>query len=254
MIPFQTILALLALLMVMGCSQEKPPHSKQPEAQIENPASRQNTPAQDPNIVIKPPKKPQSKPDPEQTVLSVEEGTGEEWTLKFSGKDAQRLYWLTQIEAVPSTDQKFYTKTAHQYRCDMDRNAVVTCEFKLKMGKGELVTYEDPKLIQSKPEFALFEPATALEGVFFNFNKSPEPYFRIEFKNDAHAQSLYTHLLGDGLSGEIEGPKGKLVLKRKKGEHINCTRDTALSEKDPKAYWCILYGNLSSGSFEVIHP
>ena len=131
MVPFQTFLALLTLLMMLSsCSQKAPPSSLTSSAN-ETPGTKEplNKPNPNPNPVIKP-------------TLPVGDASVEldsQWTLKLKGEEAQKIYELMVVAAEKSETGDTLFKRGQGFSCSkLESTKTFGCELHLAAILGEV--------------------------------------------------------------------------------------------------------------------
>lgn len=266
MIPIQTVLALLTLLMLMGCSQVAPPkpyHDRIAQGQAKaSPSPTQNKvdngqgQGQEQGGTQKPtgngPNPTVNSLNPkceEPSELVVDTADPQLITLKISGQDACRLFHATEIALKYEASQfglgdasageaTIPSKTGQQYRCEGTLVGQYECRIKLSRTDGSIASLTDAKVAPAKARMKI---PTQLKGKYLQFDGNPDGktnFFQVVLVG---AEGKTFH---DAFSvGEIEG--------RKKGQLINCLRDLKKGT-EPAAYNCMMWGFLNAGNFMII--
>lgn len=275
MIPIQTLLALLTVLMLCSCSQEKPPHTGGIQGLTQGSGANANTstsPTATPannnggTQVADNGRGDMGKPvtdrlngggnNPDNTQLAIDSQTdAAKIDFKLQGHDAQLLYLLTEVEAKPDTNSKNTVKIAQNYKCAMTPKGRFECLWSLSTKDMSAAQYSDPAQIASKPDFADFHPDKQIDGMYFSFEPNPKKdvngvdqvntHFTIAIKF-GYGKTLYDLVPGQ----EVENPFNNKQM-RKFGKNIDCVREKVKPADNSTEYTCWIWGFLSPGNFYI---
>lgn len=275
MIPIQTVLALLAVLLMFGCSQEAPPKlnlggpgTTQTTGTGASTGNQQTAGTATPTPTATPEqttggtntisgKGPLGKEEtklpvsPETTLLVIDSTDPKNLVYRLTGLDAYRLFFMTGVaarldrvggsqdaSAEAEGAARASVKTGRHYQCTQTMLGDYECRITVARGTGEIAVLED----KPKQKAARFRADQDLQGIFIKFfdsTKTDRPYFQLHLYNDFAKQTY------DALSaGEVGGWK--------KGKHVKCERNAQLEANKAEAYHCVFYGTLDDGHIDVI--
>lgn len=244
MIPIQTVLALLAVLMMVGCSQKPPPGtvltSSESQATATNAGINKLPNNLNPNI----------KPVPtvkNDTSVSLESNGALEWTLTLSKEEGQKLY-----EAAALQDEEGI-KHGFNYSCSKSDEKTFQCQFKIQASTGLIAILKDFKDL--KKAAATFTPEKQYVGQYaLTIQPADKNYGWIILRGESTAKQMYEAMtvapksIAAGTFEKNEYSEGS----RKAGSNVQCDERTLKSNSATKHYWCTLYLVPSTGTVDLI--
>ena len=255
MVPIQTILALLAVLMMLsGCSQKAPPGSTwKPKALAKftpittttngnsgsqgasvtpgNSGSTHASSGSDLNV----------QTEPQQfTQFIVTQNGAVNWVVKLKGPDAIRVYLAMKVlgKATEKDARVLLMKTGKRFSCSL---TATTCEIHLKPDTGDI------DLLDEKPKSFPAEMVldkTYEDGFISIDPKGPWGHFDVMAKE---GQKIYENLTVT----ETQTQPGADFY-RKKGKRVDCYR-SGKGASDPNAtYKCTFFVDYRDGEVDPI--
>ena len=240
MVPFQTILALLlVLLAVSSCSQMDPPH---PDAAAKAAAQAQS------QFV-------NSNFSSGNTSNATWVDTSVSGVAQFNllGADAQTLFSVMSI----ATEQaggisNIQLKQGSQFNC-VNSSVGYSCGFTIELGDGSI-----PVILQKndvKPQANFLSPLAALSSEYdikaSSISELPMPQFSSKVRvciYTAQASIIYEGLKLPEVMTSGNGEYSEIGVK--KSDYITCTKQISKANPNSALYFCDLYLDVSSGSVD----
>jgi hypothetical protein len=238
MIPFQTFLALIAvLLMVSSCSQTEPPH---PDGSNQTSTSATTEGQLESNHTA--------------TSGNLSSATWVQMTDKIAhfnllGDDAKTLYSLMPIEAEQAGGESAEKiKEGVQFNC-FDESTGYSCGFTIDLSTGTLPIFLQPNEVKEDPTF--INPLAALTAPYINGSIAELPLTQAQgrvrlFVYTGQASLIYEALKIPEVPGS--GDVGTIVTE-KNSDDLACTK-TKTEKTGESIYFCDIYLNASTGAVD----
>jgi hypothetical protein len=241
MIPFQTFLALIAvLLMASSCSQTEPPH---PDGSNQTSTSATTADGQ-----VDSDHKATSGNSSTTTWVDTTTTVG---LARFNllGDDAKTLYSLMPIEAEQAGgDTAEKIKEGVQFNC-FDESTGYSCGFTIDLSTGTLPIFLQPNEVKDDPKF--INPLAALTAQYVKGSIAELPLSQAQgrvrlFVYTGQASLIYEALKIPEVPGS--GAVGTLVTE-KNSDDLACTK-TKTEKTGESMYFCDIYLNASTGAVD----
>jgi hypothetical protein len=258
MIPFQTILALLTLLMMLcSCSQVAPPHpGTTAESQTENTLNKPDRGTSGlPNADGSPTSTPtDAGPAAQlidvQTIATDSEGLGK---LSLNGPGAKTIYQLMAVAGLADPIGQHplrMLKKGQQFSCQQS-HAGFECDFLIQYADGSIANLQTPEeVVAFDPELTQPTPDTGNEYTLINTIRinapSAGPKVRLSVLSD-QAKVIYDALtlpevvLAADATYDVGGAKN--------GQGITCGKQTPKSDH-VTTYYCDIYMDTILGTID----
>jgi hypothetical protein len=238
MLPIQTFLVLLALLMAVGCSQKAPPRP----GDLSNANATQGPVINlDPQIQVTPSPESESPLTLKPTSANLEaDGV---WNFTVEGRGAKKLFDSLALSAV---DGK---KTGQQLECSHS-SGNYRCSIVIESANGNIRSLLTQSQLQ-KAEPADRSGETEDNYIHIDANRDgTKPFARVNI-GFLYAEKIFTTMSRQKAQSEIPADDQYEAGIKKSGGHISCT-EKALKSDHHKEYWCVMYLNTANGSIEPI--
>jgi hypothetical protein len=254
MLPLQTVLALLMILMAVGCSQKSPPRGVTTENALKTGGAEIHQPKPNPDPIVKP--APTAVPLVDGDTRASLEADGV-WNLTIDGEGAQRLFEATGVAEV---DGK---KTAEQYECKHLEKSY-TCKIVIDAPTGTvkpLATVSQLKI--AEPTFKPTEAYKSKWGYvemdqYLTKDKTTgkeitNPFARVILEAD-RAEKIFSLMTHATLQEEMPADEanGYDVGTQRYGVNVLCSERPLKKDPKTKFHWCKLFLNTSTGSIALI--
>lgn len=258
MLPFQALLALLAFLMMVGCSQKPPlrPGLKNATQTLDNKKGPLIKPA-DPTTGGS--TKPLSVVN-RRTDISIE--ADGKWILSFDGDEAKKLFDAMAIAEVGGKKTGLQFECLHSdeaYRCTVLIGAA-DGSVKNLISNEQLVKAE-PTLKPGDPKKETYTYISFSEYSTKDENGNPvtNPFAMIQFGGNSLKESTnFAGKVFENMSKpvkEMPRPTGDdLHVEgiRRIGQNVDCNMHPKKSDSKDKDFWCVLYLNTATGFISTI--
>ena len=257
MLPFQTLLVLLALLMTVGCSQKAPPHT-----QAEQNATRtiiRNTGDNIDTGSDQPSDADSGTHDLAQGETGASLVADGNWAFHLDGEGAQKLF---EAMGIPEVDGK---KTGLQYECEHHESryrctvilSAADGGAKKLISNGDLKaaepTFKPTELYRSKYGYLEIDPYQKKDPKTGAIQTSP---FARVLLQASLAQKIFDDLSvvarQDDLPATTVDGNDYVSGTEKYGTNVWCAMRVLKNDGKTRHYWCKLYLNTSSGSIDLI--